>query len=215
MTDSKTLKKLEIAVLEGDDDLAKILAEKAIKEGIPHLSIVNDAIVPGITEAGEKWKRNEYYLPEVLMSGEAFKMAMEVIEPHLPSGKFANSGKIVIGTVEGDMHSLGKIIVISMLRSAGFDIIDLGEDVPIKAFIDKVKELKPDILGLGCYMTTTMLEIKNAIQILNEEGFRDEVKVMIGGVPTSQEFADECKADAWGKDAVDAVEKAKQLMGIS
>ncbi|NVM52348.1 MAG: corrinoid protein [Candidatus Helarchaeota archaeon] len=215
MSNLKTLKELEIAVLEGDDDLAQSLAEKAIKEGIPHLSIVNDAIVPGIIEAGEKWKQNEYYLPDVVMSGEAFKMAMEVIDPYLTSEKFATSGKIVIGTVEGDMHSLGKRMVITMLQSAGFDVIDLGVDVPIKTFIDKVKELKPDILGLGCYMSTTMLEIKKSIKILNEEGLRDKVNVMIGGVTTSQEFADECKADAWGKDAVDAAEKAKQLMGIS
>jgi 5-methyltetrahydrofolate--homocysteine methyltransferase len=105
------------------------------------------------------------------------------------------------------------MMVIAMLRGAGFHVIDLGEDVPTKTFIDKVKEVKPDILGLGCYMTTTMVEMKNVIKNLEENGLRDSVKVMIGGVPTSQEYVKESRADAWGKDALDAVEKAQRLMG--
>jgi len=117
--------------------------------------------------------------------------------------------------VAGDMHTLGKIIVIVMLRSAGFEVIDVGEDVSIATFIEKVKELKPNILGLGCYMTTTMLDMKDIIKKLQENGLRNSVKVMVGGVPTSQEFSDEIGADAWGKDAVDAAEKAKKLMEVS
>jgi len=215
MAVTNTLKELENAILEGEDDLAQSLAQKAIEQNIQPLNIVNEGIIPGIEEAGELWKKNEYFLPDVVMSAEAFKMAMEIIEPHLTAGEFGATGKVVIGTVAGDMHTLGKIIVIVMLRSAGFEVIDVGEDVSIATFIEKVKELKPNILGLGCYMTTTMLDMKDIIKKLQENGLRNSVKVMVGGVPTSQEFSDEIGADAWGKDAVDAAEKAKKLMEVS
>jgi len=214
MAVANILKELENAILEGEDDLAQSLAQKALEENIQPLNIVNEGIVPGIEEAGVLWQKNEYFLPDVVMSAEAFKMAMEVIEPHLSAGEFGATGKVVIGTVAGDMHTLGKIIVMAMLRSAGFEVIDLGEDISIATFIEKVKELKPNILGLGCYMTTTMLDMKDIIKKLQENGLRNNVKVMVGGVPTSQEFADEIGADAWGKDALDAAEKAKKIMGV-
>jgi len=214
MAEYDILLEIKKAVLEGEDDLAYDLAQKALKEEIEPLRIVNEGVVSGIEEAGVLWKKNEYFLPDVVMSAEAFKMAMEVIEPHLSAEEFGTTGKVVIGTVAGDMHTLGKIIVMVMLRSVGFEVIDVGEDVSIATFIEKVKELKPNILGLGCYMTTTMLDMKDIIMKLQENGLRNSVKVMIGGVPTSQEFADEIGADAWGKDAVDAAEKAKKIMGV-
>jgi len=212
---SETLKKLKKAVLEGDDDLALSLAQKSLEEGAQPLAIVNEAIVAGIQEAGELWKKNEYFQTDMIMSAEAFRAAMEVVEPNLAVGETNTTGKLVIGTVAGDMHNLGKMMVVAMLRGAGFHVIDLGEDVPTKTFIDKVKELKPDILGLGCYMTPTMAEMKNVIKQLKESGLRDRVKVMIGGVPTSQGYANESGADAWGKDALDAVEKAQRLMEVN
>ena len=175
-------------------------------------TIISNALVPGIQEAGELWNQNVYFWPDIVMSTEAFRITMEVIEPHLSAGQIGSSGKVLIGTVAGDMHNLGKKIVIDILRCANFNVTDLGEDVPMKTFIDKVKESKPDILGLGCYMTTTMLEMRNIIAELKQDGLRDSVKVLIGGVPISQEFADEIGADAWGKDAFDAVEKARQLV---
>ena len=210
---AETLKKLKKAVLEGEDDLALSLAQKALEEGAQPLAIVNEAIVAGIQEAGELWKKNEYFQTDMIMSVEAFQVAMGVVEPNLASGETSTAGKVMIGTVAGDMHNLGKMMVVAMLQSAGFHVIDLGEDVPIQTFIDKVKELKPDILGLGCYMTTTMAEMENVIKHLEESSLRDNVRVMIGGVPTSQEYANESGADAWGKDALDAVEKAQRLMG--
>lgn len=209
---SETLKKLKKAVVEGEDDLALSLARKSLEEGAQPLAILNEAIVAGIQEAGELWKKNEYFLSDMIMSVEAFRAAMEVVEPNIAAGETGTTGKLVIGTVAGDMHDLGKMMVIAMLRGAGFHVIDLGEDVPTETFIDKVKELKPDILGLGCYMTTTMAEMETVIKHLEESGLRDSVKVMIGGVPTSQEYANESGADAWGKDALDAVEKAQRLM---
>ena len=139
---------------------------------------------------------------------------MEIIEPKLSAGDRGTSGKIVIGTVAGDMHNLGKIMVNATLRGGGFNVIDLGEDVSRETFIQSIKDEKPDILGLGCYMTTTMLEMREIIKELENQGLRSDIKVIIGGVPCTQEFADEIKADAWGKDAFDAVEKAKLVMGV-
>jgi 5-methyltetrahydrofolate--homocysteine methyltransferase len=215
MSQNKILMDLKKAVLEGDEDIAKELAQKALNQGIAPMTIVNQGIVPGIQEAGELWKRNEYFHTDIILCAEAFRLAMEVIEPKLSTGEIGTSGKIIIGTVAGDMHNLGKIMVNATLRGGGFKVIDLGEDVSQDTFIQKVKELSPNILGLGCYMTTTMLEMKDIINRLNKEGLRNKIKVMIGGVPTSQEYADEIGADAWGKDAFDSVEKAKKLMGVS
>ncbi len=212
MTETNILNDLKEAVLVGDDDLAFDLAQKALDNGTGAISILNQGIVPGIQEAGEKWKVNEYFQPDIVMSAEAFRMAMEVIEPQLSSENYSTTGKVVIGTVAGDMHTLGKLMVKAMLRSGGFEVIDIGEDTPVATFIEKVKEHNPDILGLGCYMTTTMLDMKEVITALQNSGIRDKVRVMIGGVPITQEFSDEIGADAWGKDAFDAVEKAIKLM---
>lgn len=215
MSQNKILMDLKKAVLEGDDIIAQELAQKALDQGILPMKIFDQGIVPGIQEAGELWKRNEYFHTDIILCAEAFRLAMEVIEPKLSRGEIGSSGKMIIGTVAGDMHNLGKIMVSATLRGAGFEIIDLGEDISQDTFIQKIKELSPDILGLGCYMTTTMLEMKDVIKRLKEEGLRDKVKIMIGGVPITQKYADEIGADAWGKDAFDSVEKAKQLMGVS
>ncbi|MFX0059527.1 MAG: B12-binding domain-containing protein [Candidatus Hodarchaeota archaeon] len=214
MGNPSTIENLKTAVLEGDDDLARDLTEKALKEGIEPIKIMNEGIIPGIVEAGDLWKKNEYFHTDIILCAEAFRLAMEVVEPKLSHEDLGTSGKVVVGTVAGDMHNLGKIMVKATLRSGGFDVIDLGEDVSITTFIEKVRELKPDILGLGCYMTTTMLEMKEIIKLLENTGLRDNIKVIVGGVPITQEFADEIGADAWGKDAFDAVEKAKKIMGV-
>ena len=208
----KVLVELKKSVLEGDDEIAQELAHKALEQGLDPMMVVNQGIIPGIQEAGELWKRNEYFHTDIILCAEAFRLAMDIIEPKLSAGERGSSGKIVIGTVAGDMHNLGKIMVNATLRGGGFEVIDLGEDVSKELFIKTVKEEKPDILGLGCYMTTTMLEMKNILGLLQNEGLRNNVKVLVGGVPTTQEFADEVGADAWGKDAFDTVEKAKKIM---
>ena len=210
---SEILDELKKAVLEGEDELAVRLSQEALDVSINPIDI-SKIIISGIGEAGELWKKNIYFQSDVVMSAEAFRAAMEVVEPHMTAGEAGESGKVIIGTVAGDMHNLGKIMVIAMLRAALFEVIDLGEDVPGSTFIEKVKEIKPDILGLGCYMTTTMLEVKDIIKDLEKKGLRSGVKVIIGGVPTTQEFAEECGADAWGRDALDAVEKARQIMEV-
>jgi corrinoid protein of di/trimethylamine methyltransferase len=215
LSQNKILIELKKAVLEGDDSIASKLSQEALDKGISPVVIMNQGIIPGIQEAGELWKRNEYFHTDIILCAEAFRLAMEIIEPKLSKGEKGTSGKVIIGTVAGDMHNLGKIMVNATLRGGGFEVIDLGEDVSQDTFIQKVKELSPNILGLGCYMSTTMLEMKEIINRLNKEGLRDKIKVMIGGVPISQEYADEIGADAWGKDAFDAVQKARKLMGVS
>lgn len=207
------LQALKQAVLDGEDESALSLVQEALREGCLPVALVSEAIVPGIQEAGERWKANRYFQSDVIMSAEAFRVAMSVVEPLLTSPGADTARKVAIGTVAGDMHNLGKTIVIAMLRGAGFRVTDLGEDVPVAAFLDAVKDLEPDILGLGCYMTTTMLGMTEVMRGLKDRGLRERVKVMIGGVPTSQEFADEIGADGWGKDALDAVDKAMTLTG--
>ena len=200
-------------IVDGDDDGAVAQIEKALMEGIDPVKVLKQAIVPGIERAGELWHDNVYFMPDVVLSAEAFKAAMKAVEPHLAGREITKLGTVIMGVVAGDMHDLGKSIVNAMLTGAGFEVIDLGVDVPTKTFIEKISELKPDIMGVGCYMTTTMLELKAMITFLKDNGLRDKVKIMIGGVPTTQQFADEIGADAWGKDALDAVDKARKLMG--
>ena len=210
---AEILTDLKQAVIEGDDIVAKDLAQDAVDAGIDVSEIVQQAVMGGIQVAGDMWQRNEYFLPDMVMSAEAFRQAMSVLEPLIAGQKKQSAGLYLIGTVAGDMHDLGKMIVIAMLRGAGFDVVDLGEDVPRDTFLKKVEELNPDILGLGCYMTTTMAEVTEIVKIIKNGERKDKIAVMVGGVPTSQAYADEIGADAWGKDAIDTVAKSKALLG--
>ncbi len=210
---TEIMEELKTAIVEGDDDLALEKLEECLNAGLAPAELLENAVVAGINEAGRLWQENEYFLPDVILSAEAFKSVMEELGPKLTDENVKSRGTVLIGAVEGDMHDLGKSIVIAMLSSAGYTVHDLGVDVPNDTFIEKTKELKPDILGLGAYMSTTMEYMREIIQRLDDEGIRDQVKVLVGGVPTSEEFAAEIKADAWGKDALDAVEKANQLLG--
>lgn len=209
---SKTIQELKQAIVDGDDEVAPQKAEAALAEGLAPIDIMEQGVVPGIEEAGRLWSENRYFLPDVILSAGAFKAASEIIQPKLSASSGPRKGRILMGVVSGDMHDLGKTIVIAMLAGAGYEVIDLGVDIPDQTFVDKVRELKPDILGMGAYMTTTMLLMKDVIDDLTAAGLRDQVKVMVGGVPTSQSFADEIGADAWGKDALDTVAKAATLV---
>ena len=213
---SETFKAILQAIVEGEDEEAPRLVTQALDAGLAPLDILQQGVVAGITRTGELWQANEYFLPDVILSAEAFKAAMVPLEPRLKAGDNGRpSHKVVIGGVQGDMHDLGKSLVIAMLQSAGFDVIDLGIDVPNATFIQAIKEHKPAIVGLGAYMTTTMLLMRDIIAELKAQGLRDSVKVMVGGVPTSQEFAEEIGADAWGKDALDAMAKARHLVEVN
>lgn len=204
---------ISAAVTEGEDARAGELVTQALAAGLPPLEILQRGAVAGITKAGDLWRANEFFLPDVILAADAFKAGMAPLQPHLSKGGAPRLGKFVIGVVQGDMHDLGKSLVGAMLTSVGFEVIDLGIDVPAAKFVEAVKEQRPAILGLGAYMTTTMLEMKGIIAELEAQGLRKQVKVMVGGVPTSQEFADEVGADAWGKDALDTMKKASALIG--
>jgi corrinoid protein of di/trimethylamine methyltransferase len=208
------LEDLKKAIVEGEPDLAEELAKNALNSGVSSLQAINDDVIPGILEAGELWKQGEYFIPDVIMSAEAFKAAMAVLEKNQPGVGQKTKGKFLICTVEGDIHDLGKSIVVTMLKAVGFDVVDLGVDVSIPTFIERVKEQRPNIVGLGAYMSTTAATMKDYIQALVDEGLRDSVKVMIGGVRTSEQYAKELGADSWGLDGVDTAEKASKLLEV-
>ena len=200
------------AVVEGEDDEAARRATEALDAGLPPLEIMEQGIVDGIYTLGKLWKANEVFLPEVILAADAFKAAFSVVKPYLKEEESLSKGKkIVIGVVHGDVHDLGKSIVIAMWTAAGFEVIDLGIDVPLERFVEAAREYQPAIIGLGAYMTTTMLHMRDVIADLENQGLRQNLKVIVGGVPTSQAFADQIGADAWGKDALDALNKALEL----
>ena len=207
---SDLLGQVKQAIVEGDDELAQAKTGAALAEGIAPLQLLNGAIVPGIEEAGRLWNDNLYFLPDIILSAHAFRSALDVVEPFVKGETGSRAGRILLGVVQGDVHDLGKIIVVALLSGAGFEVIDLGVDVPVQVFVDKALELKPDIVGLGAYMSTTMLLLKNVIDGLKAKGV--PARVIVGGVPTSQALADKIGADAWGQDALDAVAKARQLV---
>jgi 5-methyltetrahydrofolate--homocysteine methyltransferase len=161
---------------------------------------------------GEKYERNEYFLAELIMAGETMKEGMKTLEPHLKAGELKRVGKVVIGTVRGDLHDIGKNIVATLLSAAGFDVIDLGVDVPPEKFVEAVKENSPDIVGMSALLTTTMVEMEDIIKELKKAGLRDKVKVIIGGAPITREYAEKIGADAAARDAVEGVNICKSWM---
>lgn len=210
MTD--LLNELKTAVLEGDDVLAVQKSLECLQAGLEPNIILERAIVAGIEEAGHLWEENVYFMPDIILCAEAFKAAMNEVRQLTDMERTNYRGRVLIGTVEGDMHDLGKSIVVAMLSGAGFEVIDLGINVPVQTFIEQVRELKPHILGIGAYMSTTMLLMREIIATLIKEGLRGQLKIIIGGIPTSAEFAAQIGADAWGKDALDAADKTRALM---
>ena len=202
------------AIIERDAILSKELTKKALDEGVSPLTIYREGLIPGMSVVGKKMQAGEYYIPEVLLSARAMKQAGEIVKPLLNGGNSSHCvGKVVIRTVQGDLHDIGKNLVIAMLEGAGFEITDLGVDVPPDRFITAVKEAEADILGLSALLSVTMLNVKHVISSLEEAGFRKGVKVIIEGAPATQKFADEISADGYAPDAGSAVELAKQLVG--
>lgn len=210
------IKALSQAVLEGDDVKAASLTSEALAVGLPALEILEKGAVTGIHQAGEKWEKNEYFLPEVIMAADAFKASMKLLDPAVRKAKGGQANKkLVIGVVEGDVHELGKGLVTAMAASAGFEVIDLGINVSIPKWVEAVRTHQPDVVGIGAYMTTTMLQMKDIIAELNRQGLHQKTRVIIGGVSTNQTFADQVGADAWGHDAVSALKQMMQLTGGS
>ncbi|MBC7319110.1 corrinoid protein [bacterium] len=209
------LQEISEALIVGNAKKVRELVEQALKEGVSPKEILDKALVPGMNVVGEKFKNNEYYVPEVLIAARAMHAGMDLIKPLLTQTGASYVGKVVIGTVRGDLHDIGKNLVAMMLEGAGFQIIDLGVDVPPEKFVEVAKNENVDIVAMSALLTTTMLAMRDTINALKEAGIRDKVKVMIGGAPVTQRYADEIGADGYAPDAATAVEKARELLGLN
>jgi 5-methyltetrahydrofolate--homocysteine methyltransferase len=206
------LRAIADAVKAGRAKIVKTLVTEAIAEGVAAESILNDGLIVGMNELGVLFKNNEVYVPEVLIAARAMKTGTEILKPLLADAKAQSRGVVAVGTVKGDLHDIGKNLVLMMLEGAGFTVIDLGVDVPPEAFIDAVTNKGAQILGMSALLTTTMPSIKLSIDAIREAGIRDKVKIMIGGAPVTQSFADEVGADGYSPDAASAADLAKLLI---
>jgi corrinoid protein of di/trimethylamine methyltransferase len=206
------LSKLYDAILNGDEKLALQLIKEALKEGADPEELITKGMIPAMDEVGRLFEAQEYFIPEMLLAGRAMKAALEPIRPLLAARGAQPTGRIVLGTVKGDLHDIGKNLVGSMLEGAGFDVVDVGIDVPPEKFVEAVQSNNPHIVALSTLLTVTMPEMKKVIDALNQAGIRSKVKVMVGGAPVTQKFADEIGADGYGENASLAVSVARSLM---
>ncbi|RLE50634.1 MAG: hypothetical protein DRJ31_00330 [Candidatus Methanomethylicota archaeon] len=206
------LKKLADAVVEGDEDKCRQYAEEALKAGIDAYEAIMSGCAEGMKIVSHKYETGEMYVPEILLSAQAMYAAIEVLKPHIKVDKSRVTGTVVLGVVEGDIHDIGKNLVKIMLDAAGFKVVDLGRDVPLPKFVEAIKEHNADVLGMSALMTTTMVNMPKVIELLKQAGLRDKVGVIIGGAPTSMEFAKQIGADTWAKDASAAVPEVVRLI---
>ena len=203
------------ALIRGNAPRVKLLTKKALEQGIEPIEIINSGLIKGMDTVGEQFREMEISVPEVLISARAMHTSLEVLNPLLSEHEVESRGTFMIGTVKGDIHDIGKNLVSMLMEGAGFKVIDLGVDVPADKFVEEVKKQNPDILGMSALLTVTMQEMAEIIEVLNEAGLKEKIKIMVGGAPVTQEFANKIGADAYGEDARDAVEKAKDLLGLS
>ena len=189
------------------------LVQEALKVHIPPSKILSDGLVAGMDVVGEKFRRNELFIPEVLISAKAMHAGMEVLRPKLVESGAKPAGKVVIGTVKGDLHDIGKNLVGMLMEGAGYQVIDIGIDIPSEKFVEAVKAHQPQVVGLSALLTTTMPRMKEVIESLREAGIRNQVKVMVGGAPVTEKFAQDIGADGYAPDAASAAEKVRQLLG--
>lgn len=196
--------------LEEDDTLD--LVKKAVAEGTDPTQLI-DSLREAMTIVGEKFAEKVYYLTDMVYAAEIFRLSMEIIEPHIQKTSAEVLGKVLIGTAESDIHDIGKNIVASLLKCAGFEVYDLGVDVPAAKFVEKVKEVQPDIVGISGLLTTSFEPMLKTIELLEKEGVRASIRVMVGGGPVNEEWAEKVKADAYAKDAVECVNLVKKFCG--
>lgn len=216
MSESELLNGLRGAVIEGNIDAAERLAKQVVAEGVDPLRAFDEGLRQGITEVGDGFASGEYFLPDLVLSAEAMKAASIVLEQEIARTGVVRerAGRVVLGTVEGDLHDIGKTIVGTLLAAHGFEVFDLGVNVSSKTFLAAVREHEPQILGMSSLLTITAKELKKVIDALQEAGIRDTVKVMIGGGAVTKEFADSIGADGFAHDAELAVRVAKQVLGV-
>ncbi len=205
------LQQLYDAVLTGQAPQAKSITEEAIAEGTDPQDLVNNYMIPAMDEVGRRFEDNEYFVPELLIAARAMKEALNIIKPLLAESGAEPAGTVAIGTVAGDLHDIGKNLVAALLEGGGFEVIDLGVDVAPEKFIEAVKEKNANIVALSALLTTTMPSMKTTIEKMKEAGIREQTKVMIGGAPITQQYADEIGADGFSDNASAAVTKAREL----
>ncbi|MEM2217757.1 MAG: corrinoid protein [Thermofilaceae archaeon] len=213
----KVYNSIKSKFLEFDFDSVKKLVREALDNGASPNDVIERSLRPAMEEAGGRFEKGEFFLAELVVAGDLFKEVMdEILIPEIQrrGGSTSALGTVVIGTVRGDLHDIGKSIVATMLRAAGFNVIDLGVDVPPEKFVEAAVQNKANIIGMSALLTTTMLEMKNVIEALKQAGIRDKVKVVVGGAAVTEEYAKSIGADAYGEDAVKAVKICKELLGI-
>lgn len=212
---SDVLEELSTGVIEGNVGVMEGLTEDALDEDLEPQEILNDGLMVGMNYVGDEFKAGNMFVPEVLRSAKAMKASMKIINPLLVEGGGEITGKVLLGTVEGDLHDIGKNLVGMMCEGAGFEVEDLGTDVEADRFLDAIKDFEPDIVGMSALLTTTMRAMGDTIKALEEAGLRDKVKVMVGGAPVTQSFADEIGADGYAPNAASASDIAKQFVGAA
>ncbi|MCM8764513.1 MAG: corrinoid protein [Candidatus Omnitrophica bacterium] len=207
------LDEIKQTIIKGDAKKATELVTKALSENIGVEKILNEGLIAGMNVVGVKFKNNEFYVPEVLIAARAMNQAMAILQPEIAKAGIKSQAKVAIGTVKGDLHDIGKNLVSMMWKGAGFEVMDLGIDVPEEKFVEAAKN-GAQLIGLSALLTTTMPAMKSVIEKLKSEGVRDRVKIIIGGAPVTQTYADEIGADGYAPDAGSAVDKAKELLSI-
>lgn len=209
------LKQLYDAVVMGDHLTSKSITAEALSEGIEPMELVNRYMIPAMDDVGARFERNEYFVPELLLSARAMKAAMELIRPLLAQRGAEPVGRVVMGTVKGDLHDIGKNLVCAMLEGGGFEVFDLGVNVPPEKFIAKVRETNARLVGMSALLTTTMPAMKLTIEAFAREGMRAQVRFMVGGAPVTERFATQIGADGYSENAPGAVVLAKRLIGVA
>lgn len=209
------LKNIQDTLSKGDRNGVAKLTKEALDKGLSVKEILEDGLIKSMNAIGEKFKANEIFIPEVLIAAKAMHTGLAILEPHFTACGIKSAGKVVIGTVKGDLHDIGKNIVSMMLKGACFEVVDLGIDVPPGKFLEIVQTKSPDIIAMSSLLTTSMGAMKDTIKVLKESGLRDKVKIIVGGAPITQLFADSIGADSYAKDAATAVDKAKELIHLT
>ena len=206
------LEEMADEVQKGNSDSVEVLVERALSQDMSAEEILKGGLVEGMNTVSEKFKNNEVFIPEVLISAKAMSSGLEILKPLLAEANVKSKGKVVIGTVKGDLHDIGKNIVAMLLQGAGFDVVDLGADVPLEKFVEFVRKERADVVGMSALLTTTMIAMKEIIEALRNAGLRENVKVIIGGAPVTESYAAQIQADGYAPDAATAVDLTKRLL---
>ena len=201
------------AIIDSNADTVNALTQALLATGVPAKEILEGALLPGMEVVGERMRSGDCFIPEVLLSARTMQGALDILKPHMLAGESTSAGTVVIGTVEGDLHDIGKNLVGMMLQGAGFEVVNLGTGVSAADFVAAVREHAPKIVGMSALLTTTLPHMSETIALLKDAGLRDSVKIMVGGAPVTAAYADEIGADGYGANAGMAVERAKELVG--